>query len=147
MKPTLLIAAAALLFSGTALAHPGGHGALPAHDPPAEEEPAKSDIPADYAGLVAAIGAQVAATETALKAHKIADLYASCDRLTELANAVEGAVGALPEEAQATAKAKATHLAARAAVVKTSATEADVPKATAALAEVRADFDALGALD
>ena len=145
MKTTLLTAAATLLLAGSAFAHPGGHGA-PAQ-PPAEEAPAKDALPASYAGVITALGEQHVAIGTALNADKIVDLHNGCQRITDLAGAIERRASGLSEEAQAKAKATATHLVEQVEAFANSATAGDKAEATAALGRIKADVDTLDGLD
>ncbi len=145
MKTTLLTTAALLLFSVAALAHPGGHG--PAHPTPPEEAPAKDAIPADYAGVITAMGEQHTSLTTALQTDKIVDLHNSCQRITDLAGAIESKASKLPEEARATAAKTAAHLVEQVEQLANSATAGEKAEAKTALSAIRTDLDALDALD
>ncbi len=144
MKITILTTAM-LLLAGSAFAHPGGHG--PPVQPPPEEAPAKDALPASYAEVITAIGEQHGLIGTALKTDKIVDLHNGCQRITELAGAIESRASGLSEEAQAKAKATATHLVEQVEAFANSATAGDKAEATAALGRIRADVDTLDGLD
>jgi hypothetical protein len=145
MKTTLLTTAALLLFSGAALAHPGGHHPVP--QPPPEEAPATDAIPADYAGVITAMGEQHTALTTALQTDKIVDLHNGCQRITDLAGAIEKRASALPEAARTTAAKTAEHLVEQVELLANSATAGKKADAKAALSAIRTDVDALDSLD